>query len=49
MSYLPELHYCCVCGEDLGAENGDGICRGCDEDEEDYPGADSFYDEEVEP
>jgi hypothetical protein len=30
VAYLPELHYCCVCGADLGADNGDGICCGCD-------------------
>lgn len=28
--YLPELHYCCVCHEDLGPDNGDGICATCD-------------------
>jgi hypothetical protein len=30
VAYLPELHYCCVCGADLGPDNGDGICCGCD-------------------
>jgi hypothetical protein len=30
VAYLPELHYCCVCGADLGADNGDGICAACD-------------------
>ena len=30
MAYLPELHYCCICGEYLGHENGDGICSFCD-------------------
>ena len=23
-------HYCCVCHEDLGPDNGDGICATCD-------------------
>ena len=31
MSYLPELHYCCWCKADLGAENGDGICGECED------------------
>lgn len=31
MAYLPELHRCTFCGNDLGAENGDGICGPCDE------------------
>lgn len=30
MVYLPELHYCCVCKEYLGHDNGDGICVDCD-------------------
>jgi hypothetical protein len=30
MSYLPELHYCCVCGTYLEPDNGDGICFSCD-------------------
>jgi hypothetical protein len=30
MAYLPELHRCCVCGIDLGPDNGDGICTECD-------------------
>lgn len=30
MAYLPELHRCCVCGVDLGPENGDGICCDCE-------------------
>jgi hypothetical protein len=34
LAYLPELHYCCVCGADLGADNGDGICCGCDPPED---------------
>ena len=33
MSYLPELHYCCVCKEYLGPDNGDGICAECDGEE----------------
>ncbi len=31
MAYLPELHYCVVCREYLGPDNGDGICCGCEE------------------
>ncbi len=30
MAYLPELHYCCICQEDLGPDNRDGICGFCD-------------------
>ena len=30
MAYLPELHYCCVCGIYLGPDNGDGICSSCE-------------------
>jgi uncharacterized Zn finger protein (UPF0148 family) len=33
MAYLPELHYCCVCKEYLGPDNGDGICPECDTEE----------------
>jgi hypothetical protein len=35
MPYLEELHYCCVCHVYLGPDNGDGICGGCDVEEED--------------
>jgi len=37
MPYLEELHYCCVCHVYLGPDNGDGICGGCDVEEEDNP------------
>jgi hypothetical protein len=37
MAYLPELHYCCVCKEYLGHDNGDGICPECDIDEDEEP------------
>ena len=30
MAYLPDLHYCQVCGFYLGPDNGDGICGACD-------------------
>ncbi len=30
MAYMPELHYCCDCGEYLGPDNGDGICMDCE-------------------
>lgn len=30
MAYLPELHYCCICKDYLGPDNGDGICPSCD-------------------
>jgi predicted amidophosphoribosyltransferase len=30
MAYLPELHRCHVCGADLGADDGDGLCSACD-------------------
>ena len=33
MSYLPELHYCCRCGDYLGIDNGDGICLACESEE----------------
>lgn len=31
MPYLPELHYCYVCGVDLGPNSDDGICAACDD------------------
>lgn len=31
MAYLPELHYCVVCGDYLGPDDGDGICADDDE------------------
>ena len=34
MAYLPELHYCCVCREYLGMDNGDGICGACEEEDD---------------
>lgn len=34
MAYQPDLHYCCVCHDYLGPDDGDGICPDCDEDEE---------------
>ena len=35
MAYLPDLHYCFICKDYLGPDNGDGICPECDiEDEE---------------
>jgi|GEM_PF-6686566 len=34
MPYMPDLHYCCVCKEYLGPDNGDGICLDCDTEEE---------------
>lgn len=34
MAYLPDLHYCQICGTYLGPDNGDGICSGCDEEQE---------------
>ena len=37
MPYLEELHYCCFCHVYLGPDNGDGICGGCDVEEEDNP------------
>lgn len=40
MAYLPELHRCCVCGDDLGPDNGDGICAGCDAADPLYPQVD---------
>ena len=29
MEYMPELHYCCMCHEYLGDDDGDGICGEC--------------------
>lgn len=40
MAYLPALHYCHACGEDLGPDNGDGICPACDQAGEDQ----EYYD-----
>ena len=34
MALLPELNYCCECGEWLGPENFDGICLDCEEEAE---------------
>lgn len=41
MPYLPELHYCHICGVDLGPDNGDGICGACDLEEDETISDDS--------
>lgn len=30
MAYMPDLHYCCICRDYLGPDNGDGICSACE-------------------
>ena len=31
MAYLPDNHYCCVCEQYLGMDDGDGVCSTCEE------------------
>ena len=31
MPYLPDNHYCCVCNNYLGMDDGDGVCSTCEE------------------
>lgn len=32
MAYLPDLHYCGICGKYLGPDDGDGLCGTCELD-----------------
>jgi len=47
MSYMPELHTCCVCKCDLGPEDGDGICGACDANDEDEEQPPAYTEQQI--